>query len=40
MDKEKEERNVLSLKGAYFAVAEGVLYLLDEKTGQFEAYDG
>jgi len=38
--REKEERNVLSLKGAYFAVAEGVLYLLDERTGQFEPYDG
>ncbi|HZV18330.1 MAG TPA: carbonic anhydrase [Sphingobium sp.] len=38
--KEKEERGALSLKGAYFAVAEGVLYLLDEPTGQFEPYEG
>lgn len=38
--REKEERNVLSLKGAYFAVAEGVLYLLDEQTGQFGPYEG
>lgn len=38
--KEKEERGVLTLRGAYFAVADGILHLLDEKSGQFAPYEG
>ncbi|HWJ70812.1 MAG TPA: carbonic anhydrase [Sphingobium sp.] len=37
--REKEERNALALKGAYFAVADGVLHLLDEQTGEFSPYE-
>jgi carbonic anhydrase len=32
---ERENGGTLKLRGAYFAIAEGVLYLLDEQTGQF-----
>ena len=32
---EREAAGILRLRGAYFAIAEGVLYLLDETTGQF-----
>jgi carbonic anhydrase len=32
---EKEKRGTLTLRGAYFAISDGVLYLLDEATGQF-----
>jgi len=37
--REKEERGKLALKGAYFAVSDGVLHLLDEETGQFSPYE-
>jgi len=37
--KDKEDRGVLSLKGAFFAVSDGVLHLLDEETGRFAAYE-
>jgi carbonic anhydrase len=32
---EREAAGTLRLRGAYFAIAEGVLHLLDERTGQF-----
>jgi carbonic anhydrase len=32
---EREAAGKLRLRGAYFAIAEGVLYLMDEQTGQF-----
>ncbi len=32
---EREAARTLKLRGAYFALAEGVLYLLDEATGEF-----
>jgi carbonic anhydrase len=32
---EREAAGTLRLRGAYFAIAEGVLYLLDPATGQF-----
>lgn len=32
---EKEQRGSLSLHGAYFAISDGVLHLLDESTGEF-----
>ncbi len=33
--KEREEQGLLKLHGAYFAIAEGVLHVLDEETGAF-----
>jgi len=33
--REREAAGTLRLRGAYFAIAEGVLYLLDETTGHF-----
>jgi carbonic anhydrase len=33
--REREERGLLKLHGAYFAIADGVLHLLDEATGEF-----
>jgi len=32
---EKERRGSLALRGAYFAISDGVLHLLDEATGKF-----
>jgi len=32
---EREAAGTLKLRGAHFAIAEGVLYLMDEKTGEF-----
>ena len=32
---ELEERGKLRLRGAFFAISEGVLHLLDEETGEF-----
>jgi len=37
--KDKEDRGVLSLRGAFFAISDGVLHLLDEETGAFSAYE-
>ena len=34
--REKERGRDLTLRGAYFAISDGVLHLLDEKTGQFK----
>lgn len=34
---EKEKSGELVLQGAYFAIADGVLHLLDEATGEFKA---
>lgn len=34
--REGERDGTLRLRGAYFAISDGVLHLLDEKTGQFE----
>ncbi len=31
----KEARGALTLRGAFFAISDGVLHLLDEKTGKF-----
>lgn len=33
--REREEQGRLALHGAYFSIAEGVLYLLDEASGEF-----
>jgi carbonic anhydrase len=33
--REKERRGDLTLRGAFFAISDGVLHLLDEKTGKF-----
>jgi carbonic anhydrase len=33
--RELEARGKLRLRGAFFAISEGVLHLLDEATGQF-----
>ena len=33
--KEKERRGTLRLRGAFFAISDGVLHLLDEATGEF-----
>jgi carbonic anhydrase len=33
--KEREEQGLLKLHGAYFAIAEGVLHVLDEESGAF-----
>ena len=35
--REKEKRGELTLRGAFFAISDGVLHLLDEDTGQFAA---
>ena len=34
--REKEERGTLTLRGAYFAISDGILHLLDERSGQFK----
>ncbi|WP_427966838.1 carbonic anhydrase [Altererythrobacter sp.] len=34
---EKEERGSLTLHGAYFAISDGILHVLDQATGQFRA---
>ena len=34
--REKERTSQLTLRGAYFAISDGVLHLLDEKSGQFK----
>ncbi len=34
--REKEARRELTLRGAFFAISDGVLHLLDEKTGKFQ----
>lgn len=36
--REKEEAGTLALKGAVFAVSDGVLHILDEAEGQFAPY--
>ena len=33
--RELEERGKLTLRGAFFAIADGVLHLLDERSGRF-----
>ncbi|HEY0414581.1 MAG TPA: carbonic anhydrase [Allosphingosinicella sp.] len=33
--KEREGRGELALRGAFFAIADGILHLLDERTGRF-----
>jgi len=33
--REKEKRHELTLRGAFFAISDGVLHLLDERTGKF-----
>ena len=33
--REKEKRHELTLRGAFFAISDGVLHLLDERTGRF-----
>ena len=33
--REKEKRHELTLRGAFFAISDGVLHLLDEDTGEF-----
>lgn len=35
--REKERRGSLTLRGAFFAISDGVLHLLDEKNGRFAA---
>lgn len=37
--REKEIGNVLTLRGAFFAISDGMLHLLDEGTGQFTPYE-
>jgi carbonic anhydrase len=37
--REKEASNVLSLKGAFFAISDGVLHILNEETGTFLPYE-
>jgi carbonic anhydrase len=34
--REKERSGQLTLRGAYFAISDGILHLLDEKSGQFK----
>lgn len=34
---EKEKRGSLKLRGAYFAITDGILHLLDEDSGEFRA---
>jgi carbonic anhydrase len=34
--REKERRGDLALRGAFFAISDGALHLLDEKSGQFK----
>ena len=36
---EKEAAGTLALRGAYFAITDGVLHLLDEESGEFRATD-
>lgn len=36
---EKEKRGDILLRGAYFAIADGVLHLLDEESGEFSAVE-
>lgn len=36
---EREKAGTLTLRGAHFAIAEGVLHLLDEQTGKFTPAD-
>ena len=33
--REKEAAGTLALRGAFFAISDGVLHLLDERSGQF-----
>jgi len=33
----KEGRGKLRLRGAYFAISDGLLHILDEATGEFTA---
>ena len=35
----KERNGTLKLRGAYFAIADGVLHVLDEATGEFSPVD-
>ena len=35
--KEKEASGELSVRGAYFAISDGILHLLDEESGEFLA---
>lgn len=37
--REKEARGTLKLRGALFAISDGVLHVLDEQSGQFGAVD-
>lgn len=37
--KSKEEAGTLALKGAFFAISDGVLHLLDETSGTFAPYE-
>jgi len=37
--RDKEARGALALKGAFFAISDGLLHLLDEETGRFAAYE-
>lgn len=37
--REKEAAGKLRLKGAYFAISDGILHLLDEESGQFAPYE-
>jgi carbonic anhydrase len=37
--REKEAAGKLHLKGAYFAISDGILHLLDEESGQFAPYE-
>ncbi len=34
--RDREKAGKLKLRGAFFAIADGILYLLDEQTGRFE----
>lgn len=34
--KEKEARGTLRLRGAFFAITDGILHVLDEQTGEFQ----
>ena len=35
--REKGKNHELTLRGAFFAISDGVLHLLDERTGEFRA---
>jgi carbonic anhydrase len=37
--RDKEATGHLALKGAFFAISDGVLHILDDATGQFSAYE-